>query len=878
MIIALTCQGCGKKYEVDGALAGKRARCKRCKTEFTIPVPRSAPASRPGEDLQAAAGTAPGSISSQTSPTEKAVTQLRTAPVQQNSKPPSFQESVPAQRPQPVASPVPVQREETYIVEQEEETPFFLPADPTPDPASVRAAVRPLPTMPSKGNGPKSTREDARRRRLIMLVIAVPAGIFSFVIVSVLFLPAIASARRAAREAMERNEARLAGKAAESDTPGTGTAVPPSSQPREAIRPQILSQHEKVLQDVLDGYTALADALARIRDSASAARMSARIDSAAKRMLAAQKAGERLPRANDAEEAALANKFAQPIRAVLHRLRGEAVRLTQIRSLNGAFNHMVPEVDKAIALTEKAFGKAGSSPPSNAMADGPKSAPSRPNAPAQPAAPTQLELTITNVNDQVAADLVLAKLAKLAETVPHNRVFTAVRLGDKKIFYAIVLSVEPEAYVARIDFGRVEHVKGNRYNLVASPPTAEEIAAHRHLKSDEGQTELVIKELSDPEKDKQRRGLDSVRKLKTKAQREQVAKALENVLQTDDRFLRAEAAKLLVEWAGPESVPALIHFLEVEDFFGRNEVMDGLIKMKDPRTAEVFASYLNKDRDRAIRGLTALGTAGEKAVLPYLSHTDDGVRRSACDALKNIGSKENLALLEPLLTDRNQDVSRAADEAIDAIESRSGQGDTSLNKGDRSARRRIDQMIKAIAEIDVTNPDRDRLNRAFDVFRTIRPDHPRRADAAKALERLIDISDRGLRSDVAKVLATLAGPDNVLALVRFLELEDFFGRNEVWDALAKLKDPRSAEIFASYLTKDRDRAARALIDLGPPAEKAVQKYLSHNDAGIRRKACEILQEIGTKASGRALTTLTQDSNQEVAQAAFNALQAIRRRK
>ena len=37
--ISLNCPGCGKHYEVDAVLAGKKSRCKQCKEVFTIPVP-----------------------------------------------------------------------------------------------------------------------------------------------------------------------------------------------------------------------------------------------------------------------------------------------------------------------------------------------------------------------------------------------------------------------------------------------------------------------------------------------------------------------------------------------------------------------------------------------------------------------------------------------------------------------------------------------------------------------------------------------------------------------------------------------------------------------------------------------------------------------
>ena len=43
MVIVLNCSGCGKRYEVDGSLAGKKSRCKQCGEVFPIPVPSGRP-------------------------------------------------------------------------------------------------------------------------------------------------------------------------------------------------------------------------------------------------------------------------------------------------------------------------------------------------------------------------------------------------------------------------------------------------------------------------------------------------------------------------------------------------------------------------------------------------------------------------------------------------------------------------------------------------------------------------------------------------------------------------------------------------------------------------------------------------------------------
>ena len=60
MLIVLDCPGCGKRYEIDAALAGKKSRCKQCGEVFRIPVPTAVsappPTSKPPRPAQTASG------------------------------------------------------------------------------------------------------------------------------------------------------------------------------------------------------------------------------------------------------------------------------------------------------------------------------------------------------------------------------------------------------------------------------------------------------------------------------------------------------------------------------------------------------------------------------------------------------------------------------------------------------------------------------------------------------------------------------------------------------------------------------------------------------------------------------------------------------
>ena len=52
MTIAFPCESCGHRFEVDGALAGRKCRCKHCGHVFLIPVPYQPKPSKVAEKLR----------------------------------------------------------------------------------------------------------------------------------------------------------------------------------------------------------------------------------------------------------------------------------------------------------------------------------------------------------------------------------------------------------------------------------------------------------------------------------------------------------------------------------------------------------------------------------------------------------------------------------------------------------------------------------------------------------------------------------------------------------------------------------------------------------------------------------------------------------
>jgi HEAT repeat protein len=129
-----------------------------------------------------------------------------------------------------------------------------------------------------------------------------------------------------------------------------------------------------------------------------------------------------------------------------------------------------------------------------------------------------------------------------------------------------------------------------------------------------------------------------------KASQADVAKALTKALEDPDEGTRERAAKALIVWATPDSVPALLQALDSKNVWVRRHSMEALGKMKEESAAQPIAAHLvpGDDRQAASKALQLMvGTKAENAVIPYLLHNDEGVVIEACRVLQAIGTKSN---------------------------------------------------------------------------------------------------------------------------------------------------------------------------------------------------------------------------------------------
>ncbi len=180
--------------------------------------------------------------------------------------------------------------------------------------------------------------------------------------------------------------------------------------------------------------------------------------------------------------------------------------------------------------------------------------------------------------------------------------------------------------------------------------------------------------------------------------------------------------------------------------------------------------------------------------------------------------------------------------------------------------------------IDLNSADPRRRSEAAGKLANSQPTEPRDAVVAALTARLKE-TDPSLRRNAAQALGVWGNSNAVPDLVAALQGFGVFAQREIVGALARLKSPAAAEALADLLPRnsvvDSSGVAAALVAIGPAAEPAVSRVLlQRGEFMTRRRACEILRQIGTTNSIPALTTVAGDLDPSTARAAMDALRAI----
>jgi predicted Zn finger-like uncharacterized protein len=317
-----------------------------------------------------------------------------------------------------------------------------------------------------------------------------------------------------------------------------------------------------------------------------------------------------------------------------------------------------------------------------------------------------------------------------------------------------------------------------------------------------------------------------------------VARALESSLSEQDWGARGAGMDALAVWATKDNVPALLDALKDDNVHAndiRHRSMRILGKLKDERAAAPLCQRLSNffDRDEASKALQELGPVAEKEVAKHLFDKDAGIREKADLLLKGYGTKEEFIL---------------------------------------------NQAISVLS-----GNETDRRKSAAEWLAQQNPNDKHRKQIAKALDRLTTDVNGETRVAGLKALKVWATTDNIPALINVLKDDNIFNRDAriaAMQVLASLKDEQGAEpvVLRVASIHDRAEAVKALVAMGPVAEKSVILGIgTTKDDGVATELCKVLGEIGTKLSVPILTRATKSMNRNLAQAALVALKEVNAR-
>jgi DNA-directed RNA polymerase subunit RPC12/RpoP len=151
-----------------------------------------------------------------------------------------------------------------------------------------------------------------------------------------------------------------------------------------------------------------------------------------------------------------------------------------------------------------------------------------------------------------------------------------------------------------------------------------------------------------------------------------VVKSVLPLLEDDDSFLVSDAIKALAVWNSPEVVPPLIKLTRDDRFGVRHEAIKALGKIKDPRGVEPILQRIKQDGFEVADALEEIGSIAEPALIERLTNPDSEIRRQVCDILKVIGGKATLNAMKALPSDPDGLVRMAANDAMNKIAARVG--------------------------------------------------------------------------------------------------------------------------------------------------------------------------------------------------------------
>ena len=284
------------------------------------------------------------------------------------------------------------------------------------------------------------------------------------------------------------------------------------------------------------------------------------------------------------------------------------------------------------------------------------------------------------------------------------------------------------------------------------------------------------------------------------AKQKEVAKALETMVPSGNTHDAAVHA--LTQWGGTEDIPTLLRAADEDKYWGfggpADTPADALVRLKADGAAVVFARHLPTAHAAARQKLADLCATGDAGL----------IRDVEREALRHFDDPNN----------------EARTDAVELLRGACGTKPETL----------LDQAL-----VDLRNREPGYARWACDYLSRQPVDAARQAQVAKALETAMSDPNGETRKAAATALGTWGTKDNVPALIAEMDRKDGNTFEPCVTALTRLADEKVAVAVAAHLPdwgNNREAVGRALLAMGPVAQKAVASYITHPDKGVRDEA------------------------------------------
>ena len=187
--------------------------------------------------------------------------------------------------------------------------------------------------------------------------------------------------------------------------------------------------------------------------------------------------------------------------------------------------------------------------------------------------------------------------------------------------------------------------------------------------------EQTLKDVSDAKKGRRRDALEWLATADlVDSKRNDVSKAVEPVLQDQDRGMRDVAYRAYFRWLGPEGLNTLIQIVIAEQSDHRHKAMEALSKYKDLKAAGAIASRLPHGGDRSVASkcLKAMCGWAETPCVQLLGSKDRAVRFEVVHILQVVGTRQCIVYLQgsAKVHAKDQEYLRTVGAAVQAISAR----------------------------------------------------------------------------------------------------------------------------------------------------------------------------------------------------------------